>query len=437
MSKCALSNNIVDDVTFNSSNIANVPLQGAPSAHLPVMSSYQHRQPYLHPWTAQAMYTPSGASPVEAGPPLQYMYHGFQHPHMQGHQPVMQPVGNPSRMLNPSGLNMEYPMPGVLPRNVSNQGAPHTNHHHAPTVSHISGSFGREGSSGGSGGNEYGTPTASSATTQQQQSSTMPMQVPETPYYVPGSGPWAGWRGTSALSPLPFPINSTDQSIQIPYTPGNEAIRPGMVTTSNRPANDMEKYGESKKTLQRRAQRERKSAFKARSQQWPMKIQCTSKGDIPLDIRAFVHTQFRATARRFLNLSVIKFRDHPDADIKILKDDLDRRFTFEPPLRLDYILSYIESFLRTARYIWRKHWLNTGRGEKHKFCPLRFFPSLVCYWKTKEADEEAKLLKEEREAKKKEREQRLHEPQLDDNEPEEEWDVCILPLSPIMLICHS
>lgn len=308
---------------------------------------------------------------------MQYMYHGFQHPQMQRHQPVMQPLSNPSRMLNPNILNMEYPMPGMLPRNVPNLGVPHTNQHHAPTTSHISGSFGREGSSGGSGGNEYATPTVSSATRQQQQSSTMPMQIPETPYYIPGSGPGPGWRGASALSPFPFPINSTDQSIQVPYTPGNELIRSLLVTDSNRPANDMVKYGESKKTLQRRAQRERKSAFKARSQQWPMIIQCTSKGDIPLDVRAFVHTQFRATARRFLNLSVIKFRDHPDADIKILKDDLDRRFTFDPPLRMDYILFYIESSLRTTRYIWRKHWLNTGRGEKHKFCPLRFFPSLV------------------------------------------------------------
>lgn len=412
-------------------------LQGAPSAHLPVMSSYQHRQPYLHPWTTQAMYPPSGASPVEAGPPLQYMYHGFQHPQMQGHQPVMQPLSNPSRMLNPSIMNMEYPMPGMLSRNVPNLGVPHTNQHHAPTTSHISGSFGREGSSGGSGGNEYATPTASSATRQQQQSSTMPMQIPETPYYIPGSGLGPGWRGASALSPFPFPINSTDQSIQVPYTPGNELIRSLLVTDSNRPANDMVKYGESKKTLQRRAQRERKSAFKARSQQWPMIIQCTSKGDIPLDVRAFVHTQFRATARRFLNLSVIKFRDHPDTDIKILKDDLDRRFTFDPPLRMDYILFYIESSLRTARYIWRKHWLNTGRGEKHKFCPLRFFPSLVCYWKTKEADEEAKLLKEEREAKRKDREIRLHDTQVRDDEPEEEWDVSIRPLSILMLYMLS
>ena len=168
-----------------------------------------------------------------------------------------------------------------------------------------------------------------------------------------------------------------------------------------------------------------------------MNIQCTSKGDIPMDIRAFVHTQFRATARRFLNLSVIKFRDHPDADIKILKDDLDRRFTFDPPLRPDYILVYIESSLRTARYIWRKHWLTTGRGEKHKFCPLRYFPALVCYWKTKEADEEAKLLKEEREAKRKERELRLSSEDVGDDEPDEEWDVNIRPLSTLMLRCLS
>lgn len=102
-----------------------------------------------------------------------------------------------------------------------------------------------------------------------------------------------------------------------------------------------------------------------------MTIECTKSGEIPIEVRTYVHSQFRANTRRFLKLSVIHFRDHPDSDLKLIKDDLDRRFICNPPLWEDYILFYIENSIKTARYLWRKYWVKTGRGEKHKFCPIR------------------------------------------------------------------
>ena len=163
----------------------------------------------------------------------------------------------------------------------------------------------------------------------------------------------------------------------------------GQLTTSKTVQKGKLKLGESKKTAQRRIQRERARDYKAKSQIWPMTIECTPMGEIPKEVRTYVHAQFRATARRFLNLSVIHFRDHPDTDMQTVKDDLDRRFLFDPPLRSDYIIFFIENSLRTSRYLWRKHWVNTGKGEKHKFCPARFFPALVKYWKIAEAKEES------------------------------------------------
>ena len=120
------------------------------------------------------------------------------------------------------------------------------------------------------------------------------------------------------------------------------------------------------------------------------------KREIPKDVRLYVHTQFRATAGWWLNLAVLKFRDHPDTYIKVFKDDLDQRFTFDPPVRPDYILFYIEATLQPAQYVWWRHWIATGRGDKHRRCPMRLFQLLVAYWRTKEADEEARVLKEER-----------------------------------------
>lgn len=154
-----------------------------------------------------------------------------------------------------------------------------------------------------------------------------------------------------------------------------------------------------------------------------MSIACTESGEIPKDVRPFVHTQFRATARRFLKLSVIHFWDHPNSDMKVIQEDLDRRFVFNPPLTTGYIMGYIENSLRTARYLWRKHWVKTGRGEKHKFCPLRYFPALVRYWKTTEAEEESKCMKEARNAAKKKKELLLSNHDHDAVEPENAWDV--------------
>ena len=69
-----------------------------------------------------------------------------------------------------------------------------------------------------------------------------------------------------------------------------------------------------------------------------MKIETTSNGELRLNVKSLVYTQFRATARRFLNLPTIKFRDHPDYDIQTVEYDRDRRFVFDFPLRDGYVL---------------------------------------------------------------------------------------------------
>ncbi|KAG0594151.1 hypothetical protein M758_UG052500 [Ceratodon purpureus] len=121
----------------------------------------------------------------------------------------------------------------------------------------------------------------------------------------------------------------------------------------------------------------------------------------------------------------------------MITDDIDRRFIFNPPLQEDYIFFYIENSMRTYRYLWRKYWVQTSKGQKHKFCPARFFPALVKYWRTAEAEEESRKMKEARAQAKKNKELRLAsgaltsgdaddawDPLLDEDEETSAWDKC-------------
>ena len=306
--------------------------QGTTADPMPAMPSYPARPPYLQQWPGQGVYPTSAGTSMDPAH-LQFLYQAFQQSQMHGQAAIMGSLGNHLRTINSGVINMDYPMPNVLPRNAPIPGLSSENHNSVPARSRMSGSFGRDGSTGTSGGNGYPTPTGASATTQQLHPSINPFNSSEAPYYFnPGASGWPAWTGAGPLSPFPFPLNNVNHTVSEPRTPVAQVVRQGEAGMSEQLGNAVVNNGESKKTAQRRIQRERHRAFKIASQEWPMKIQATEKGEVPLEFRSAVHTQFRATARRWLNLSVIKFRDHPDSDIKLLKDDLDRRFLFDPPL---------------------------------------------------------------------------------------------------------
>ena len=128
------------------------------------------------------------------------------------------------------------------------------------------------------------------------------------------------------MSPFDIRALGTTELPKAMEAPVTGVCSEGRKTGSNGGGGEIVLFEESKKTAQRKVQRQRKAAFKEKSQQWPMTIECTPEGEIPKDVRVFVHAQFRATSRKFLRLSVIHFRDHPDSDIKVVMEDLERRF---------------------------------------------------------------------------------------------------------------
>ena len=391
-----------------------------------MLSTYQQRPNYVQSWPPHLVYPATSSGGSDSQLPMQYMFQGYNRPTQPGH---------PSQMQSPLNVvpHLDHVALGLLQRSgpvhSANRNPIDPTHSVAPSsgrLSQPSQSFGRDGSTSGSGDTGYVVGSQRSATKPQHYPPHMNMQSSELSYYMPADGSWPGWVGASPPVSFPFamPSNGDRQVISRPISEqeNSQALR----AASNTVENIEVRYQESKKTIQRRAQRERKSLFKAKSQQWPMKIKCTPAGEILKPNRLFVHAQFRATARRFLNLSIVHFRDHPDSDMQILHDDLNRRFVFDPPLRDGYVLFYIENSLRTTRYIWRKFWVTTGRGEKHRFCPAKFFPALVKYWRTAEAEEESRKLKAERDAAKKQKEERIARGEATSQDDEDAWDVSTL-----------
>ena len=224
----------------------------------------------------------------------------------------------------------------------------------------------------------------------------------ENPFFLSQVGQWPPWSHVQAL-PSSF-SGGADIGISpvaaagIIQNSGNCAVKNITSAGVGRQTQALTLAGVSKKTAQRQQQRLAKKNFKIQSANYPMIVPATLKGEIDPSIRLSVHRLIRASASKYLKLPVIKFRDHPCEHLRNLKEDLDKRFIFDSNLKQNYVLSFIEKTMKNVRYVFHRHWLDTGRGLKHEDCSEKDFAKLVKYWKSKEAEQEIREQKAEREA---------------------------------------
>lgn len=129
------------------------------------------------------------------------------------------------------------------------------------------------------------------------------------------------------------------------------------------------------------------------------KLQLEKKVQIPTDengeitaLRNVLHTAIRDIAGRVLNFAVIDFCEHPAACLNYIEHDLAQQFYFDPPLKKNYVIDYLKDHMCTARYQWRCFWLKNN--TRHHACPAKHYDALVEYWKTPEAKEESKRMRQ-------------------------------------------
>ncbi|KAG0572018.1 hypothetical protein KC19_VG062200 [Ceratodon purpureus] len=199
-------------------------------------------------------------------------------------------------------------------------------------------------------------------------------------YYVPGQAPWPMWPPSTGMRSY---SHGSDHSLREPAEDiTGKAHAHAAMTTKIGDVNvhgAIIPYEPKKKSVQRRQQRLNQKQLKDIATECPMRVPSDGSGNIHPSCRFLVHKMIRASAKRFLKLTVITFRDHPDEDIQNCKADLEKQFILDDNVRPNYLLEYIESSMKNARYEYHKHWVETGKGEKHEDCPDRIFPQLVKY----------------------------------------------------------
>ena len=362
-------------------------------------SHYPQNTVFVQQWGAPPGYAEPTTAHVGQGNPMQYVYSPYNQ-HQTVH-PMQQQLQQSLPMMGPETSSL-------MTRNLS---------HAAPANS-------QQGSA---------QHPASQKVTTTAQTGQATMNIP---YYVQNGGQWPNWP---------------QQNIRPSYSHGSENINVAAVentaiatahalTTCTRSEGNpfslaIVPVGESKKTAQRKNQRLLKKEFQIRSSEWPMKVPATAKGEIHPSCRLHVQKMIRSSARRFLDLSIIKFQDQPPEKLENVKADLEKRFAFDHALKPNFLLEYLETSMRNARYQYHKFWLETGRGSKHEDCPEKIFPALVRHWLTKESEDEIRKQRAEKEeARERMKEARSnHEALSVDND--DEWNVSDSYSCPFPPVC--
>ena len=217
----------------------------------------------------------------------------------------------------------------------------------------------------------------------------------QLPFMLQGGVQWPTWVGGPGITPR-IPGSNVSAAAEETRMTTPPAVNTDVETEFG--AGQIAVWEESKRTRQRKLQRLTKNVFQVKSSDWPMHIDCDEKGEPVSKYRIFIHRVFRIVAKRWLDFNLIKFRDQSTKDLNLVKEEIDMRFTFTPPLRPDYIIDYLVDTMRTSRYQWHRHWKRTGKGQKHPQCPAENFPTLQAHWVALDAKAEKRRLEQDQNA---------------------------------------
>ena len=122
-----------------------------------------------------------------------------------------------------------------------------------------------------------------------------------------------------------------------------------------------------------------------------------SRTHIPTDengevtaLRTVLNRSIRNIAGRVLDVTAKEFSSHPEVAFELIQRDIDSEFSFDPPLRPNYIKSYMKDALSWTRYQWRSHWRTYKK--RHPQCSQKLYPTFVAQWDTEEGDMETERM---------------------------------------------
>ena len=174
----------------------------------------------------------------------------------------------------------------------------------------------------------------------------------------------------------------------IPRSPLNHAadandVPVGLGSPSNGHGMDADGSPNDRRNYLRRQRNEYHRNQRIAGPNWKTHIPTDENGEVTA-LRTVLNRSIRDIAGRVLDVTVKEFSSHPKISFELIERDIDSKFSFDPPLRPNYIRSYLKDALSWTRYQWRSHWRT--HKTRHPQCPQKLYPTFVAQWDSEEGD---------------------------------------------------
>lgn len=80
----------------------------------------------------------------------------------------------------------------------------------------------------------------------------------------------------------------------------------------------------------------------------------------------------------------------------VVHKELNAQYKFDPPLDPKRVDKYLCGHLRSARAVWKTHWLQYGDDARHPNCVEEAWQKLIRWWPSQACKEEAAAMAERR-----------------------------------------
>ena len=106
-------------------------------------------------------------------------------------------------------------------------------------------------------------------------------------------------------------------------------------------------------------------------------------------LKARWHAAAKEVAYKYLDLTKESWKSYTSHEKSTIRRELDELIKCEPPLDPHVVDKYLAGHLRSARAVWKAHWLQHGDGARHPNCPEVAWENLIKWWATDDCKKEA------------------------------------------------
>ena len=107
------------------------------------------------------------------------------------------------------------------------------------------------------------------------------------------------------------------------------------------------------------------------------------------DLKSRWHAAAKEAAYKLLDLRKEGWKDYTLFEKSKVRDEINDKYHFDPPIDPRKVDKYLAGHLRTSRGVWKAHWQKHGDDNRHPNCPVEAWGVLIKRWPTGACMEEA------------------------------------------------